>query len=180
MAEIPLSVAEKTFILHGVDVSIINVILWSCLGILQYVLLKTLFYYISEAIHKYLLVFTKISISSSKITSSLFQHLLVKTFFYYISETIYKYLLVSLFFIRLFQTDFRNDGRTWSEYRWMEVETKLMDQVHGSARLRLGNSDVLVGVKVEIDTPFPDRPYEGKLEFFVDWYEWSYNRTIIY
>ena len=45
-----------------------------------------------------------------------------------------------------------------------------MEQVNGSARVRLGNSDILVGVKLEIDTPFPDRPYEGKLEFFVDWY----------
>lgn len=44
-----------------------------------------------------------------------------------------------------------------------------MEQVNGSARVRLGNSDILVGVKMEIDTPFPDRPFEGKIEFFVDW-----------
>lgn len=44
-----------------------------------------------------------------------------------------------------------------------------MDQVNGSARLRIGNTDILVGVKVELDSPYPDSPYEGKLEFFVDW-----------
>ena len=64
--------------------------------------------------------------------------------------------------------DFRNDGRRRCEYRSMEIETKLMPQTHGSARLRIGNTDVLVGVKVELDTPLVDRPDEGKLEFFVD------------
>lgn len=39
-----------------------------------------------------------------------------------------------------------------------------------SARLRIGNTDVLVGIKVELDTPNLDTPHEGKLEFFVDWY----------
>ncbi|XP_058809162.1 exosome complex exonuclease RRP42 [Phymastichus coffea] len=64
--------------------------------------------------------------------------------------------------------NFRNDGRCRIDYRSMELETKLMDQVHGSSRIRIGNTDVLVGVKVEIDTPYPDNPYEGKIEFFVD------------
>ncbi|XP_015585207.1 exosome complex component RRP42 [Cephus cinctus] len=64
--------------------------------------------------------------------------------------------------------NFRNDGRIRNEYRAMELETKLMPQTNGSARIRLGNTDVLVGVKVEVDTPFPDNPFEGKLEFFVD------------
>ncbi|KAJ8670117.1 hypothetical protein QAD02_001376 [Eretmocerus hayati] len=64
--------------------------------------------------------------------------------------------------------DFRNDGRSRTNYRDFELETKLMDQVHGSARIRIGNTDVLVGVKVEIDSPYPDNPFAGKLEFFVD------------
>ncbi|KZC04226.1 PREDICTED: exosome complex component RRP42-like [Dufourea novaeangliae] len=64
--------------------------------------------------------------------------------------------------------DFRNDGRKRCEYRSMEIETKLMPQTHGSARLRIGNTDILVGVKVELDTPNADKPDEGKLEFFVD------------
>ena len=32
------------------------------------------------------------------------------------------------------------------------------------------NTDVLVGVKAELGEPAPDRPKEGRLEFFVDWY----------
>lgn len=52
----------------------------------------------------------------------------------------------------------------------MEIETKLMPQTHGSARLHIGNTDILVGIKVELDIPHADKPNEGKLEFFVDWY----------
>ncbi|XP_014218460.1 exosome complex component RRP42 [Copidosoma floridanum] len=64
--------------------------------------------------------------------------------------------------------NFRSDGRSRTDYRCMELETKLLGQVHGSARLRIGNTDVLVGVKVEIDVPYPENPHAGKLEFFVD------------
>ncbi|KAF7397688.1 hypothetical protein HZH68_008910 [Vespula germanica] len=64
--------------------------------------------------------------------------------------------------------DFRNDGRKRYEYRSFEIETNLMQQTNGSSRLRIGNTDILVGVKIEIDTPYIDRPHEGKLEFFVD------------
>jgi exosome complex RNA-binding protein Rrp42 (RNase PH superfamily) len=30
-------------------------------------------------------------------------------------------------------------------------------------------TDILVGIKADIGVPSPDRPHEGKLEFFVDW-----------
>ncbi|XP_033217248.1 exosome complex exonuclease RRP42 [Belonocnema kinseyi] len=65
-------------------------------------------------------------------------------------------------------TNSRLDGRSRLEYRMIEIESKLMEQVNGSARVRLGNSDIMAGVKLEIDAPFPDSPFEGKLEFFVD------------
>ncbi|CAK9806599.1 Exosome complex component RRP42 [Anthophora quadrimaculata] len=72
------------------------------------------------------------------------------------------------FILHGIDADFRNDGRRRCEYRSMEIETKLMPQTHGSARLRIGNTDILVGVKVELDVPHADKPNEGKLEFFVD------------
>ncbi|XP_012221413.1 exosome complex exonuclease RRP42 [Linepithema humile] len=65
--------------------------------------------------------------------------------------------------------DLRNDGRSRCQYRSLEIETRLMQHAHGSARLRIGNiTDVLVGVKLEIDTPYAEKPEEGKLDFFVD------------
>lgn len=51
----------------------------------------------------------------------------------------------------------------------MELETDLVSNASGSARLRLANTDILVGVKTEVDVPKPDKPECGKLEFFVDW-----------
>lgn len=73
-----------------------------------------------------------------------------------------------IFILHGIDADFRNDGRRRCEYRSMEIETKLMPQTHGSARLHIGNTDILVGIKVELDVPHADKPNEGKLEFFVD------------
>lgn len=67
------------------------------------------------------------------------------------------------------QDDFRADGRSRRDYRPMELETGLVSNASGSARLRLANTDILVGVKTEIDVPNPLTPEFGKLEFFVDW-----------
>lgn len=50
----------------------------------------------------------------------------------------------------------------------MELETGIVVHANGSARLRLANSDILATVKAEIDVPLPNRPNEGKLEFFID------------
>ena len=49
------------------------------------------------------------------------------------------------------------------------VETGLVSNASGSARLRLANSDILVGIKVELDSPLSGSPNKGRLEFFVDW-----------
>lgn len=52
----------------------------------------------------------------------------------------------------------------------MELETDVVTHASGSARLRLANTDILVGVKAEIDVPYPEAPNVGKIEFFVDWF----------
>jgi len=66
------------------------------------------------------------------------------------------------------EDNFRCDGRSCKDYRPMELETDVVSNASGSARLRLANTDILVGVKTEIDVPFPETPNQGKLEFFVD------------
>lgn len=70
----------------------------------------------------------------------------------------------------IFQDDYRSDGRSNIDYRPMELETDVVSHASGSARLRLANTDILVGVKTEIDVPKPDKPDSGRIEFFVDWY----------
>ncbi|KAG7225467.1 hypothetical protein INR49_027462 [Caranx melampygus] len=64
--------------------------------------------------------------------------------------------------------DLRVDGRGCEDYRHMEVETDVVSNTDGSAKVSLGHTVVLVGIKAEIGKPRPMVPDEGYLEFFVD------------
>lgn len=57
----------------------------------------------------------------------------------------------------------RLDGRRLDEYRKIVIETNYIPKAEGSALVKLGNTIVLVGVKMEVGTPFPDTPNEGVL-----------------
>ena len=57
----------------------------------------------------------------------------------------------------------RLDGRGAGDYREIKIEQGLIERAEGSARVLLGKTEVLVGVKVETGTPFPDTPNEGVL-----------------
>ena len=57
----------------------------------------------------------------------------------------------------------RVDGRALTEYRKFEVESGVIERAEGSARVRLGNTEVLVGVKVGTGKPFQDVPAKGVL-----------------
>ncbi|KAG5678251.1 hypothetical protein PVAND_007943 [Polypedilum vanderplanki] len=73
-----------------------------------------------------------------------------------------------VFILHGIQDDFRNDGRSRRDFRPMELQTNVIASACGSARFCIANSDILVGIKPEIDAPFPDKPEEGKIEFHVD------------
>ena len=57
----------------------------------------------------------------------------------------------------------RLDGRGLGDYREIKVEQGVIEKAEGSARVLLGKTEVLVGVKVETGTPFPDTPNDGVL-----------------
>jgi exosome complex component RRP42 len=57
----------------------------------------------------------------------------------------------------------RLDGRSLTDYRDFTIEEGLIERAEGSARIRLGKTDVLVGVKVGMGEPFSDTPNEGVL-----------------
>ncbi len=57
----------------------------------------------------------------------------------------------------------REDGRGFREYRQISVERDLIKRAEGSARVKVGDTDVLVGVKLELGEPFPDTPDKGVL-----------------
>lgn len=65
--------------------------------------------------------------------------------------------------------DCRADGRGRLEYRHLVLETGILSQTSGSARCRLGDSDVLVGVKVEIGEIEQGQPDQGRIVCNVEW-----------
>jgi exosome complex component RRP42 len=62
----------------------------------------------------------------------------------------------------------RLDGRELNEYREIKVEMGVIEKAEGSARVLLGKTDVLVGVKIEVGEPFSDTPDEGVLTVNVE------------
>jgi len=57
----------------------------------------------------------------------------------------------------------RLDDRGLRDYREIKIEQGLIERAEGSARVLLGKTEVLVGVKVETGKPFDDTPNEGVL-----------------
>jgi exosome complex component RRP42 len=57
----------------------------------------------------------------------------------------------------------RFDGRKLDEFREIVIETNVSKNAEGSARVRIGKTEVLVGVKMDVTTPYADSPNEGNL-----------------
>lgn len=57
----------------------------------------------------------------------------------------------------------RLDGRGLRDYREIRVEQGIIEKAEGSARVLLGKTEVMAGVKIEFGQPFPDTPNEGVL-----------------
>ncbi|RLG04701.1 MAG: RNA-binding protein [Thaumarchaeota archaeon] len=57
--------------------------------------------------------------------------------------------------------DKRIDGRHPKELRPISIQTSLLSKAEGSALVSMGSTKILTGIKVELGTPFPDRPDEG-------------------
>jgi exosome complex component RRP42 len=65
--------------------------------------------------------------------------------------------------IKFFESDTRLDGRKLTEYRPVKVETGVSNTAEGSARVTIGQTEIIVGVKVEVMQPYPDTPDEGSI-----------------
>jgi len=63
----------------------------------------------------------------------------------------------------LIATGKRLDSRGLKDYREVKVEQGVIERAEGSARVLLGKTEVMVGIKLEIGKPFPDTPNEGVL-----------------
>lgn len=64
---------------------------------------------------------------------------------------------------RMFSAGKRFDGRKLLEMRDFTIEHEVSNKAEGSARVRLGKTEVVVGVKMEVGTPYPDSLDRGNL-----------------
>ena len=55
----------------------------------------------------------------------------------------------------------REDGRKLDEYRDIQIEINKIPQANGSARVKIGNTEVIAGVKYSVGTPYPDTANQG-------------------
>ena len=76
----------------------------------------------------------------------------------YVVETIRKAQMV-----QLLAQGKRIDGRALDQLRPLKIETGLIQKANGSARVTLGNTQVIAGVKIATGAPFPDTPDKGLL-----------------
>ncbi len=57
----------------------------------------------------------------------------------------------------------RDGPRGFMEYRNIKIVQGLLQHAEGSAQVDIGNTKVLVGIKLDVGTPMPDKPNEGNL-----------------
>jgi len=57
----------------------------------------------------------------------------------------------------------RFDGRNLEDFREVQIEANVIKKSEGSARVKIGNTEVLVGIKMDVGTPYPDSPDEGNM-----------------
>ncbi len=67
------------------------------------------------------------------------------------------------------QQDLRVDGRSRLDYRSGELIMNPVSNAHGSLRLKLAETDVMVSGRVDLGVPDAETPLLGKVIFSVDW-----------
>ena len=65
------------------------------------------------------------------------------------------------YLIKLARDGKRVDGRAFDEYREIEIEPGIISKAEGSAKVKIGKTQVLAVVKMDIGDPYPDIPEEG-------------------
>jgi exosome complex component RRP42 len=65
--------------------------------------------------------------------------------------------------IKLFGSETRLDGRKFTDYRPIEVQIGPSKSAEGSARVKMGSTEVIAGIKTEVMEPYPDAPGQGSI-----------------
>ena len=72
--------------------------------------------------------------------------------------------------VGLLKNNVRLDGRKPLEYRDVKVETGVSKNAEGSAKVTIGDTQVIAGVKLEVIKPYPDAPEDGSMMVNVELY----------
>jgi len=65
------------------------------------------------------------------------------------------------YYYNLVKNGKRADGRKFDEFRNIEIETGLISKAEGSARVKIGKTQVVAGIKMDIGEPYSDSPEKG-------------------
>jgi exosome complex component RRP42 len=65
--------------------------------------------------------------------------------------------------IKWFNKGMRYDGRQLENFRPVTIEYNVTKNAEGSARVKIGDTEVIAGVKLSVETPYPDTPKDGNL-----------------
>ena len=66
--------------------------------------------------------------------------------------------------ISLLEKNIRYDKRKFDQFRPIEIEYGISSKsAEGSARVKIGETEVVAGIKMELGTPYPDQPDKGTI-----------------
>lgn len=72
-------------------------------------------------------------------------------------------IIMERYALELIEKGKRTDGRKFEEFRPITIKEGIIQKAEGSADVKLGETEVIVGVKLNTGEPFPDRKDEGIL-----------------
>jgi exosome complex component RRP42 len=65
------------------------------------------------------------------------------------------------YIIKLAKEGKRVDNRRFDEYRNIEIEVNVVNKAEGSAKVKIGKTQVIAGIKMDVGEPYPDSPDSG-------------------
>ncbi len=65
--------------------------------------------------------------------------------------------------LKFLEKGIRFDGRKPDEFREIKIEYGISKNAEGSAKVLFGDTQVMAGVKMSVEKPYPDTPEEGNL-----------------
>ncbi|MCK5040113.1 MAG: exosome complex protein Rrp42 [Candidatus Aenigmarchaeota archaeon] len=77
--------------------------------------------------------------------------------------------LTSKYISKKILEDGRLDNRKLDEYRVLDIKKNEISNALGSCRLKLGNTEVVCGIKADLATPYSDSPNEGVIVTSVEY-----------